>query len=135
MIDYVISLFITDQNSHITNTALTFPGHMSGVRAGSQVFVVNHFSGSTTKSATLGNNIYTVSLDPFTISRVHGSFHDEVGGDVFDMGTMTAFVNVHPVTAIIPEPSCLALASMGLGCLGAARLLRRRRRWPALPTP
>src|SRR5260370_31891514 len=91
VIDYVISLFITDQNSHITSTALTFPGHMSGVRVGSQAFVVNHFRGPTKNSVTLGGNFYTVSLDPFTISRSHRSFHDKVGGDVFDIGTMTSF--------------------------------------------
>ena len=131
MIDYVISLFLTDQNSHTTSSALTFAGHMSGVRTGSQAFVVNHFVGPTTKSVALGGNDYTVSLDPFTISRVHGSFQDEAGGDVFEMGTITAFVDVHP----IPEPSCLALAGMGLGCLAAARILRRRCRRPALATP
>lgn len=135
MIDYVISLFITDQNSHITSTPLAFPGHMTGVRAGSQAFVVNHLSGPTTKTVTLGNNVYTVSLDPFTFSRSHRSFHDKGGGDVFDMGTMTAFVDVHAAPITTPEPSCLALGGMGLGCLAATRLLRRRRRQPALVTP
>jgi len=135
VIDYVISLFITDENSHIKSTALTFPGHMTGVRTGSQAFVVNHFSGPTTKMVTLGNNVYTVSLDPFTFSRAHGSSHDKAGGEVFEMGTMTAFVDAHSAAINTPEPSCLALAGLGLGCLAAARLLRRRGRRPALATP
>src|SRR5260370_6036012 len=76
VIDYVISLFITDQKAHITSTALTFPGHMSGVRAGSQAFVGNHFVGPTTEIVTVGSNVYTVSLDPVTFSLAHGSSPD-----------------------------------------------------------
>ena len=50
------------------------------------------------------------------------------------VGGLTLVLDVpQPGAHNTPEPSCLALAGMGLGCLAAARLLRRRR--PALATP
>lgn len=138
--DYRLSLFLIDEASQ-RHTTLTFAGdiraqiiphHQPGA------FVVNHFLRPTTQSARLGKNVYTVSLDPFTFASSNVYLTPAHNSEPFllapDLGTMSAFVDVHPAANNTPEPSCLALAGLGLGCLAGARLLRRRCR-PALATP
>jgi hypothetical protein len=51
-----------------------------------------------------------------------------------DLGAISAFFDVYSAAQNTPEPSCLALAGIGLGCIAATRALRRRWRRPALGT-
>jgi len=126
---YVMSLYLTDEASQ-RHTTLSFAGDISAQIIpyyGPGAFVVNHFLAPTTQSIQLGKNEYTVSLDRYTSAS---SSLYQSPDDFFlvarDLGTMSAFVEVQPAANNTPEPSCLALAGMGLGCLAAARLLRRR---------
>jgi hypothetical protein len=130
--DYLVSVFFTDKATIKSSNHLAFAGHMTGQIGASHPVLTNQFLAPTTQSTTLGGNVFTISLDPFTSPTVKGFFHDEIGGDVYEFGTMTAFVDVRPAANNTPEPSCLALAGLGLGCLAAARFLRRRWRRPAV---
>src|SRR5262249_34064068 len=127
--DYRLSLFLIDEASN-RRTALTFDGNISvefRPNDGPKAVFVNHFFGPTIQSAKLGSNLYTVSLDPFTTatSYVYQSI-DPTGTLVpRDPPTISAFVDVHPDANNTPEPSCLALAGVGIGCLAVVRCLRR----------
>jgi hypothetical protein len=127
-----MSVTFTDQATKKRSNALAFEGHMTGQIGSGLPVLTNQFLGPTTRSTTLAGNVYTISLDPFTSPTVQGSFNDEIGGTVYEFGTTTAFVDVQPAAKNTPEPSCLALAGMGLGCLAVARTLRRRWRRPAV---
>jgi hypothetical protein len=132
--DYVLFLFLTDNASHRT-AVLRFTGIMTGFwdQIGGRVTIENQFVGLTTQTVTLGRNLYTVSLDPFPVAEA--SLLPLDGGFEAQFEDMTAFVEVHPPAHSTPEPSCLALAAMGLGCLAAAGALHRRWLRPALDTP
>jgi hypothetical protein len=123
--DYVLFLFLTDQASHGT-AVLRFTGIISGFwdQIRGRVTIENQFVGSTTQTVTLGRNLYTVNLDPFPVAEA--SLVPLDGGFAAQFNNMTAFVDVHPPAHSTPEPSCLALAGIGLGCLAVAGTLRHR---------
>jgi hypothetical protein len=98
---------------------------MSGQIGGDQpaAFAANRFLGPTTQATTLGGNVYTVTLDPFAFASAPALPAPPVGFTA-ELSTMSAFIDVHPAAENAPEPTCLALAGMGLGCLAVARMLR-----------
>jgi hypothetical protein len=83
----------TDQGTHVSTVAITFPG-------------------GTSQSFTLGGNLYAVTIGP-----IHPLTFTSLGGSLPSgfLGEIDAQVNVSPASASgTPEPSSLVLAGFGL---------------------
>jgi hypothetical protein len=124
---YSVQLTITDKQSHMVGT-FSFSGFFNGsIDPTSKTSTVTlTLPASPAQSKVLGLNRYTVALDPFgplvwtTVSPGSGSTSAFVG-------TISAHVDVSPANGTnTPEPTSLALVSMGL--VTAAGAVWRRRR-------
>jgi len=140
-----------DVNFRITDSAsgqsglITFHGYLSGAISPQMEMgpefqqmggVAGKYLNPTPPALRLGNNLYSVSISPFTVGFNHlwGFVLPINPGDrgtsynYYDYRQMndTSMVSVQ-VTSTTPEPSALVLAASGLTLLGG-RLWRRRRR-------
>jgi hypothetical protein len=116
-VTYGLDVFITDTASG-QGHLFVFGGELGGDISPTGYHIGNTFFGGRfppVQSNTIGGNFYTVSIGPFVAPT--GPV-DTGGGPVGPPGTISAFVEV------APEPSCLALAGIGLGCLAFSRTLR-----------
>jgi len=114
-VSYSLDVFITDTASGRGHLFL-FGGELGGDISPTGYHIANTFfgvPGSPVQSSMIGGNLYTVSIGPFVAPT--GPVNGEPVGPP---GTISAFVEE------APEPSCLALAGMGLGCFAVARTLR-----------
>jgi len=119
---------LTDTRSNATG-ALSFDGHFISSISATQTDALYVLDSPKYQSLSLGANRYTVTMGPYVVPNPPDTFNTHAKG--IDTGSIGASVDVQPATQT-PAPSTLALASIGLGCLGAVRLLRRRSRWPAV---
>ncbi len=115
---YQLNLYLQDQASGKSGT-VTFTGEFNGTLTANSTIISNTFVGATTKTVTLGNNQYTVTIGPYAAPGPTGAVNS---GSI----AARAEVTVSPViTGIfqLPEPSSSALAILGVWGL----LLMRRR--------
>jgi hypothetical protein len=115
---YQLSLYLQDTASGKYAT-VTFTGEFNGTLTANSTIIANTFVGPTTKTVTLGNNQYTVTIGPYAAPGPTGAVNS---GSI----AARAEVTVSPIiTGIfqLPEPSSSALAFLGVWGL----LLMRRR--------
>jgi hypothetical protein len=112
---YNLNVTLTDITSHVSRT-LWFHGLFNGTLSDTSAHITTRFTSSTTQSAVLGQNLYTVNLTSFTPPGPPSAGNE---------GTIGAQVNVQPMEA--PEPPTLLLAATGLAGAGAGWLRRRFR--------
>jgi hypothetical protein len=114
---YTLTLFLQDKDSGKSGT-ISFTGELNGTLTADSTKLTNTFMGDTTQSLVLGNNVYSVTIGPYTPPGPTGAVNS---GSI----AARADVKVSPVIAS-PEPSSCLLAVLGAGC-GLAFVRRRRR--------
>jgi hypothetical protein len=119
---WAVDLQITDTASGNTFDFL-FGGKLNGQLSSASSTFTNTFIGMMTESATIGNNVYTVTLTDFSPPGPPSASN---------RGSIGAYVSVVQGSGgtiqgdRAPEPSTLVLAGLGLAGLGAARWRRHR---------
>jgi hypothetical protein len=111
---YTLTLTITDGDSNASNS-LAFTGEFNGQVTSDSSNVSISFTGQNTQSLTLGQHLYTVTMDAYAPPGPPGS-------------TNVGSIGAHAIVAVqtLPEPSSILLAAMALP--GAGLFWRRRRR-------
>jgi hypothetical protein len=116
--NYQLALKIGDLT---LNGTLYFTGELNGtVGPNSSLLLNNTFTGPTTQSLSLGNQVYTVTIGPFAPPAA-GDLH---GLSVSSPGAIYALATVS--IPDVPEPSTLVLSGLALSVFGAAWWRRRR---------
>jgi hypothetical protein len=120
-----LTVKITDLASHKSGS-LHFAGLFNGTVTAGSAHVLNTFTGPSTLSIQLGKNVYTVTLDAYTPPGPPSSKR---------MGSLGAFIEVAPAASlgplsVVPEPSTLILAGLGVSGVGASWWRRRRNGLP-----
>jgi PEP-CTERM motif len=116
---YTLNLLLQDQQSGQSGT-LTFSGQFDGTLSELSSNIQNTFTGPTTQTLFLGNNVYTATIGPYSPPGPTNSTN---------AGSISAFAQVTVSTIIIqdvPEPSSFLLVLLGTPLAGLA-LWRRRR--------
>jgi hypothetical protein len=119
---YTLTLTLTDEASGLSGS-VTFTGKINGTFTALSANLDNAFIGLRTKSLDLGNNVYLVTIGPYTPPGPPSSVNQ---------GSIGAHVAVSEIAVRdAPEPSTFVLS-----CLGAAALLGlSARRWGLRFTP
>jgi len=120
--NYALRLTLTDEASNET-TDLLFAGDISGTITPDSAALTNDFHSPTSRTVTLGDYEYEVTIGPFTPEGQDG-----------EAGTIYASVRVTPTgddtpppsPNEAPEPTSLALAGLGASCAAWAAWRRRR---------
>jgi hypothetical protein len=123
---YTLRMSLTDTKSSATGI-LNFSGVFNGIadEASHNSTMTTTFNSPSTQSLVLGSNRYTVSLTPHPL--LHWAPQPDNPVNKF-FGTIDAEVNVSPAGGTsTPEPSCVALAGMGLITVFGAAWRNRRR--------
>ncbi len=123
---YRLTLRLTDDTSGESGT-LNFDGTVSGTLSRNRANISNSFVGPTTGELTLGGNVYSVTIGPYSPPGPPG---------IQNAGSIAATVTVRPVddddTTNTPEPSAMLLSCLGLSVLGMASWRKWRRGGPDL---
>src|SRR5262249_24884960 len=129
-----LNLFLKDDASG-ESTTLTFGGKFNGTLTAFNANIKNTFTGETSQTVHLGDHDYTVTMTayapPGPPTAVNaGSITAHVGVDepVDPPPSDGGGATTPPPTSDAPEPSTMALASLGLSVLG---IVRWRKRWHA----
>lgn len=112
--NYTLILHLTDAES-TDSTNLSFTGSITGAVSAHSTKTHNAFIGPTTKTAMLGEYTYAVTVGPYVGPGPVGGIPGSIGAEV----------NIEPGCHRAAEPTGLALATLGLGCLGMAVWRRR----------
>jgi hypothetical protein len=116
---FALRLFLLDQASGQSGT-LTFTGQFDGTLTADSANLRATFTGQTAQALVLGDNLYQVTIGPYTPpGSPKGSNAGSIGAQ--------ARVTVQSIFHTLPEPGALALAGLGASCLALARRRRRRR--------
>lgn len=115
---YTLTLFLLDIDSNKSGK-LDFTGLLNGTVSAMSSNLENAFTGQTIQTLVLGDNLYTVTIGPYTPPGPPGSNNS---------GAIAAHANVR-VTQIhkTPEPSTILLVLSGVPLMGY-RAWRRKRR-------
>jgi hypothetical protein len=118
--NYTLNLFLVDQASG-KSTTLTFTGILSGTVSSNSSNIKNQFTGQTTQTVALGNNLYTATIGPYAPPSPPGAVNS---------GSISAHaeVTVQAIIANLPEPSSLVLSSLGMCLLGVGWWRQQQRR-------
>ncbi|HBI42922.1 MAG TPA: hypothetical protein DDY78_08705 [Planctomycetales bacterium] len=110
---YTLTLTVTDGDSNVAGS-LAFTGEFNGQVSSQSSNVSIFFTGQNTQSLTLGQHLYTVTIDAYAPPGPPGS-------------TNVGSIGAHAVVAVqtLPEPSSIFLAAMAVP---AGVYWRRRRR-------
>jgi hypothetical protein len=124
---YSLKLTLTDDASHAQGI-FTFTGQLGGTISSASAQVTNTFTNATTQAQTLGGNLYTVTIGPYTAPGPPMSTN---------LGAIAAHVDVRagstPSTQSNPEPSTLLLGGLGTAFLGFISLSQWRRKVVPIP--
>jgi hypothetical protein len=116
---YSLTIKLTDDASHATGS-LTFTGLLNGSISATSSNLMTTFLAPLSQSLTLGQNLYTVSLNV-------------PAGSSATLGGIGAHVVVEPAkVSSTPEPSGLVLAGLAVPCLGLGLCWQRYRRRTAV---
>lgn len=122
---YSLTLTLTDDASGESGS-LVFGGILSGDWSSGHANIANAFKGDTTQGLELGDNLYSVTIGPYSPPGPPTSDN---------AGSISAFVSVEPLVTVedppiesVPEPSTALLAGLGLSVLGGHAWWRRRPR-------
>jgi hypothetical protein len=125
---YVLSLTLTDSTSGNSGT-LTFAGKLSGTFSVGNANITSVFNSPTEQKVTLGNNVYDVTIGPYSPPGPPSASN---------AGSIAAHVDVTPVSTTgggggggggggtgggvsdAPEPSSIVLSCLGLTFVGGA---------------
>jgi PEP-CTERM motif len=118
---YSLILTLTDTASHKSGK-LIFTGEFNGTLTANSADITNTWLSQATQTITLGKNIYTVSLNPFSPPGPPSATN---AGGISTHVTVAADPSGGPPHA--PEPSTLALSGLGLSFLGLASWRRWRK--------
>jgi hypothetical protein len=119
---YTLTMSLTDTASGQSGT-VSFSGKLSGTFSKSSANITNAFTGATSEKLTLGGNVYTVTIGPYSPPGPPNS------ASPGPLGSIAAHVDVAPDSGGItgassPEPSSLLL---GLFALTGAGVYSRRK--------
>jgi hypothetical protein len=135
---YTLKLFLRDTDNHLSGT-LTFRGALTGTLSRASAMLRNHFVGATTQSLTLGQDVFTVTVGPYSPPGPPGGGSDGMIGASVQVHRLkptahpsaAGIASIGPASGIslasAPEPSALALAGLGSVAAGALAWRRRRR--------
>jgi hypothetical protein len=91
---YSLTLSVTDTDTKTSGT-LHFGGLFNGILSSTYANVKNAFTGQTTQTLTLGGDLFTVSIGPYSPPGIPSSKN---------AGSIAAHVDVTPATSPPPEP-------------------------------
>ncbi|MCI0458246.1 MAG: hypothetical protein L0Z62_14875 [Gemmataceae bacterium] len=131
---YNLTLELTDQLSGASGS-LTFHGLFNGTLTATAANISNTFTGATTQTLTLGDNVYTVAIGPYSPPGPPGDGSSgAIGAHVSVSGQPTEPPVQDPPGPAggppvqdTPEPAGLILAGLGFGFLGLGCYWRARR--------
>jgi hypothetical protein len=115
---YALVITLTDTNTN-TSGFLLFHGQLQGSFYKDGSNITNTIFSPSSQSIGLGGNYYTVTL---------GSYSPPGPSNETSLGSIGASVKVQSINKLVPEPSTMALATLGFGLGGLAAWRRRRRR-------
>jgi hypothetical protein len=121
---FALALTLLDNNSNVSGT-LTFSGKLSGTFSAGNSLLTAVFSTPTTKSITLGQDTYTVTIGPYSppgppSASNAGSIAAHVDVTGVSGGGGGGGPGPGPGVNDVPEPSSVLLSCMGLTFLGGA---------------
>jgi hypothetical protein len=112
---YTLSLALTDTASGKSGH-LDFTGELNGTLTATSSVITNTFTGPTTQTLVLGDNLYSVTIDSYTAPGPPNSANP---GSIGALATVSIF---H-----LPEPSTFVLSGLGASFLALAGRRRRPR--------
>jgi hypothetical protein len=116
---YSLTVDLVDNVTHATGS-LTFNGQLQGTISQYNANVTNTFFSPTTQTITLGDTLFTVTLDSYTPPGPPSQGN---------LGSIGAYIQVGPKLHITstPEPGSITLASFGVAVAGLGAWSRRRK--------
>ncbi len=116
---YSLTIDLVDTTSKAKGS-LTFTGQLQGAISEYNANVSNTFFSPATQSITLGDTVFTVTLDSYTPPGPPSQGN---------LGSIGAFVQVSPSLHITstPEPGTITLAGMGVALAGLGAWWRRKK--------
>jgi hypothetical protein len=117
-----VTLHLTDTTSGASKD-LTFSGTVKGTLTATSASLTSTFSNPLTQTVNLGQNAYTVTIDP-TLSNLPGPTSTTPA--LIDALVTAGHTGNPPPVTQSPEPSTLALSATAILGL-AAQMLRKRR--------
>jgi hypothetical protein len=110
---YTLGLVLTDQASG-ASASLAFTGQLNGTATAGSANITNTFTGIGIQSVQLGDNLYIVTIGPYTPpGPPSASNSGSIGAH--------ALIVIHH----LPEPASFVLAAAGVSFVALARLRRR----------
>lgn len=125
-----MKLTLTDTASS-SSGSLTFTGSITGTLTALQSNLLTTFSGPLTQTLTLGNHVYSVTIDPTTVSMPTPGSASQALVDALVTVSAASMPPPPPppppTPHQTPEPSSLLLGMTAMAGLAARRFLRRNR--------
>ncbi len=116
---YSLTVDLVDSATHATGS-LTFNGQLQGTISQYNANVTNTFLSPATQTITLGDTVFTVTMDSYTPPGPPSQGN---------LGSIGAYIQVAPKVHITstPEPGSITLASLGVALAGLGAWRGRRK--------